>query len=373
MSSSSKPTMVNTILYKKSKDMPVLPAIRSMDPCRMLDGFQSVPEFKGRKDPLKGETWAEAGTDKWMSIVDGYWWTYEKEYVDLNKLFLALKKKEEVAAEPKWKAEEVQKRKEVAVPVASRFDKGKGKSKEVVQSVVEEEFRETCLNCEENKATCVFMDPTTGKKLLCDRALKTVNNHSKGLKAEAKDRNTLAGEELYHKYNLQQLEKLELKLKAVGQVIPKDLLNAMEQGGMHVISKYNYIVCNCAFNMKQLVTRYALGKGHEAKAFLMDVWGGIEVADGTESGNVKTTVFTLILGSTRSSPSKKARVESEIVRKEGQGSKEKEKRVEVEKSVEPEKEPESAPSMVGGTEKGKEKEKEKDMGSEVIEEDTMKE
>ncbi|KIJ46166.1 hypothetical protein M422DRAFT_250202 [Sphaerobolus stellatus SS14] len=229
--------------------------------------------------------------------------------MDLNKLFLSLKKKEDAVAEQKQKAEEAQKRKEVAVPVTSGSGKGKGKSKEVVQdtdseSIIKEEFRETCLNCEENKAICNFMHPTMGKKTSCDRALKTVNGHIKGFKVEAKHRNMLAGGELYHKYNLQQLESIpwahsaimevvkldirlrewELKLKAVGQSVPKDLLNDTQQGHVCIISKHNYIVCNCAFNMKQLVTWYTLGKGHEAKALLMDAQGGIEVANVMESG-----------------------------------------------------------------------------------------
>ncbi|KIJ34033.1 hypothetical protein M422DRAFT_263994, partial [Sphaerobolus stellatus SS14] len=139
-------------------------------------------------------------------------------------------------------------------------------------------------------------------------ALKKVNDHVKGLKAEAKDSNTLAGEELYHKYNFQQLEsfhwahgaflevtkldiglrELELKLKAVGQSVPKELLDDTEQGRVHIISKHNYIARTCASNMKQLAAWYALGKGHEAKALLMDARGGIEVADVTESGKKRS-------------------------------------------------------------------------------------
>ncbi|KIJ27641.1 hypothetical protein M422DRAFT_271181 [Sphaerobolus stellatus SS14] len=293
-----------------------------------------------------------------LSIVAGYWWAYNKECADLNKLFLLLKKKEDAAAKQKRKVEEVQKRKEVAVPVTSGSGKGKGKSKEVVQdtdleSVVKEEFRETCLNCEENKAICIFMHPTAGKKMSCDRcvhrkvnctfrklyewvmhgALKMVNGHIKGLKTEAEDRNMLAGEELYHKYNLQQLEslcwahsafmevvkldiglrELELKLKAVGQSVPEDLLDDTEQGCVCIISKHNYIVCNCAFNMKQLAAQYALGKRHEAKALLMYAQGGIEVADVTESRKKRSRDDK----DAGPGSSKKARVEDEVVRKEG--------------------------------------------------------
>ncbi|KIJ50804.1 hypothetical protein M422DRAFT_244750 [Sphaerobolus stellatus SS14] len=163
MSSSSKPTTANAVLYKKSKDVPILPLIRLTDLRRMLDGVQAMPEFKHRKDPSKGETWAEADIDEQTLI----------EYVDLNRLLLALKKKEEAVAEQKRKVDEAQKRKEVVVPVALGSGNGKGKSKEVVQDMdseceVEEEFRETCLNCEENKAICVFTHPSTGKKSSCD-------------------------------------------------------------------------------------------------------------------------------------------------------------------------------------------------------------
>ncbi|KIJ47453.1 hypothetical protein M422DRAFT_248863 [Sphaerobolus stellatus SS14] len=400
MSSSSKPTVANTVLYKKSKDMPILPPIRLTDARRMLNGFQGVPKFKGQKDPSRGETWAEADTDEQSSIIAGYWRAYDKNYADLNKLFLSLKKKEDAVAELKWKAEEAQKKKEVFVPVASGSGKGKGKSKELVldadsESGVEEEFRETCLNCDENKVKCVFTHPTTSKKSLCDRcvrqkvnctyrspykwvlhgALKTVNGHVESLKMKAEDRNTLAGEELYHKYNLQQLEslcwvhsvflevglrELELKLKAIGQLVPEDLFDDAEQGHVQIISKHNYIACNCAFNMKQLAAWDVLGKGHEAKAFLMDAQGGIEVADITESGKKRSRDDKDV----GAGSSKKARVEDEVVRKEGQGSGEKEKEVEVEKEME------SAPNMIGGLEKGKEKE---DTGSKITDENTMKE
>ncbi|KIJ29877.1 hypothetical protein M422DRAFT_268660 [Sphaerobolus stellatus SS14] len=399
--------MANTILYKKSKDVPILTPIKSTDARRMLEGFQAVPKFKGCKDPSRGETWAEADTDKQSSIVAGYWRAYNKDYMDLNKLFLLLKKKEDAAAELKRKADEAQK-KEVVGPVASGSGKGKGKSKVLVldsdsESGVEEEFRETCLNCEENKVKCIFTYPTTGKKSSCDRcvrckvnctyrspyewalhgALQTVNGHVETLKMEAEDRNQLAREELYHKYNLQQLEslrwahsaflevarldiglrELELKLKANGQSVPEDLFDDAEQGCVRIISKHNYITCNCTFNMKQLAARYVLGKGHEAKALLMDARGGIEVADITESGKKRSREDK----DAGAGSSKKARVESEVVRKEGQDSREKEKRVEVEKEVEKEVGPDPEPAM----EKGKGKEKE--TGPKENEEDTMKE
>ncbi|KIJ30598.1 hypothetical protein M422DRAFT_267847 [Sphaerobolus stellatus SS14] len=388
MSSSSKPTTANAVLYKKSKDVPILPPVHSTNARRTLSGFQAVPEFKGRKDPSRGETWAEADTDERKSIVAGYWRAYDKDYAELNNLFLLLKKKEEAAAEQKRKAEE--KKKEAVVPVASGSGKGKGKSKETVldidsESEVEGEFRETCLNCEENKTPCIFTYPTVGKKTSCDRCVrrKKVNNHVEGLKAEAEDSNTLAGEELYHKYNPQQLEslrwahgaflevtkldiglrELELKLKVVGQSVPEELLDDTEQGRVRIISKHNYIARTCASNMKQLATRYALGKGHEAKALLMDAWGGIEVADATESGKKRSRDGK----DAGPGSSKKARVEEVAVRKEGQGSGEQEEGVAVEKETE------SAPDIVGGLEKGKEKEKEKDTESEVIDENTMKE
>ncbi|KIJ40468.1 hypothetical protein M422DRAFT_256725 [Sphaerobolus stellatus SS14] len=392
MSSSSKPTTANAVLYKKSKDVPILPLVHSTDARRTLSGFQAVPEFKGRKDPSRGETWADANTDERISIVAGYWRAYDKDYAELNKLFLSLKKKEEAAAEQKQKAEE--KKKEAVVPVASGSGKGKGKSKETVldidsESEVEGEFRETCLNCEENKTPCIFTYPTAGKKSSCNRcwaiheALKKVNDHIEGLKAEAEDSNMLAGEELYHKYNLQQLEslrwahgaflevtkldiglrELELKLKAVGQSVPEELLDDTEQGRVRIISKHNYIARTCASNMKQLAARYALGKGHEAKALLMDARGGIEVADVTESGKKRSRDGK----DAGPGSSKKARVEEVAVRKEGQGSGEQEEEVAVEKETE------SAPDIVGGLEKEKEKEKEKDTGSEIIDENTMKE
>ncbi|KIJ24634.1 hypothetical protein M422DRAFT_274536 [Sphaerobolus stellatus SS14] len=295
MSSSSKPTTVNAVLYKKSKDVPILPPVRSTDARRTLAGFQAVPEFKGQKDLSRGETWAEADTDEQTSIVAGYWRAYNKDYADLNTLFLLLKKKEDAAAEQKRKVEE--KRKEVVVPVALGSGKGKGKSKEVVldtdsESVVEEEFRETCLNCEENKVTCVFTHPTTGKKSSCDRcirrkvnctyrspyewamhgALKKVNDHIESLKAEAEDRNTLAGEELYHKYNLQQLESLRWAHSAF-----------LEVAKLYI--RLRELELKFKANARgPLAAQFMLGKGHEAKALLMDAQGGIEVADITESG-----------------------------------------------------------------------------------------
>ncbi|KIJ44780.1 hypothetical protein M422DRAFT_251764 [Sphaerobolus stellatus SS14] len=402
MSSSSKPTTANAVLYKKSKDVPILPPVRTTNTRRTLSGFQAAPEFKGRKDPSRGETWAEADTDERTSIVAGYWCAYDKDYAELNNLFLSLKKKEEAAAEQNWKAEE--KKKEVVMPVAS----GSGKLKVLVldtdsESSVEEEFRETCLNCEENKVKCIFMHPTAGKKSSCDRcvcrkvnctyqspygwalhgALKTVNGHVENLKTEAEDRNTLAGEELYHKYNLQQLEslcwahsaflevarldvglrELELKLKVADQPVPEDLFDDAEQGHVRIISKHNYIARNCAFNMKQLATQYVLGKGHEAKALLMDARGGIEVADITESGKKRSREDK----DAGPGSSKKARVEDEAVRKEGQGSREKEKRIEMEKEVEKEVGPDPIPAVDKG------KGKEQGPGSEENGEDTMKE
>ncbi|KIJ40553.1 hypothetical protein M422DRAFT_256524 [Sphaerobolus stellatus SS14] len=295
-------------------------------------------------------------------IVTGYWQAYDKEYVDLNRLLLALKKKEEVVAEQKRKVDEAQKRKEVVVPVALGSGNRKGKLKEVVQDMdseceVEEEFRETCLNCEENKAIC------NPYKWAMHGALKMINEHIKALKAEAKEWNTLAGEELYHKYNLQQLEihfwahsafleagrldiglcELELKFKVVSQSVSEDRVNDTEQGHVHIISKHNFVVCHCTFNMKQLAAWYALGKGYEAKAFLMDARGGIEVADITESGK-KRSRDDKDVGSRFS---KKAKVEGDTVRKEAGFRRE-------------------GKGSGGGSEKEKGKEKEIDTGSKTI-------
>ncbi|KIJ23233.1 hypothetical protein M422DRAFT_276233 [Sphaerobolus stellatus SS14] len=342
---------------------------------RTLSGFQAVPEFKGRKDPSRGETWAEADTDERTLIVAGYWRAYDKDYAELNNLFLLLRKKEEAAAEQKQKAEE--KKKEAVVPVASGSGKEKGKSKETVLDIdseseaeAEGEFRETCLNCEENKTPSIFTYPTVGKKSSCDRCVrrKKVNDHVEGLKAEAEDSNTLAGEEFLrwaHGAFLEVtkldigLRELELKLKAVGQSVPEELLDDTEQGRVRIISKHNYIARTCASNMKQLAARYALGKGHEAKALLMDARGGIEVADVMESGKKRSRDGK----DAGPGSSKKARVEEVAVRKEGQGSGEQEEGVAVEKETE------SAPDIVGGLEKGKEK----DTESEIIDENTMKE
>ncbi|KIJ28263.1 hypothetical protein M422DRAFT_270498 [Sphaerobolus stellatus SS14] len=382
MSSSSKPSTANAVLYERAKDVPLLPSIKSTDTRRTLDGFQAVPEFKGRRDPSKGETWAEADTDERSSIVAGYWRAYDKESADLNKLFLSLKKKEDAAAELKRKSEEAQRK--VVVPVALESGKGKGKSKEIIvenkakclftQSSAEE--KSSCDRCARRKVKCTFRSPY---EWALHGALKTANKHIENLKAEAEDRNLLAGEKLYHRYNLQQMEslrwahgaflevarldvglrELELKLKAAGQAVPEDLFDDLERDRAQVISKHNYIARSCAFNMKQLATRYELGKGHDAKALLMDARRGIEVADVTESGKKRAREDK----DSGSGSSKKARVEEVAVRKEGQGSGEKEKTVEVEKEAE------SDP--IPAVDKGKGKEKES--GPEVNEENTMKE
>ncbi|KIJ27155.1 hypothetical protein M422DRAFT_271704 [Sphaerobolus stellatus SS14] len=188
--------------------------------------------------------------------------------------------------------------KEVAMPVASGSGKGKGKSKEVVQDT---DFG--------NKAICVFTHPTAGKKMSCDRcvrrkvnctfqnpyewamhgALRTVNRHIKGLKAEAEDRNTLAGEELYHKYNLQQLESLHWAHSAFMEVVKLDI-------GLRELELK--LKVQAQLHCTQLHFQYeAVGCLSEKKRSRDDK----DAAPGS---------------------SKKARVEDEVVGKEGQGSRE---------------------------------------------------
>ncbi|KIJ37824.1 hypothetical protein M422DRAFT_259694 [Sphaerobolus stellatus SS14] len=127
-----------------------------------------VPEFKGHKDPTKGDTWAEGDSMECKSIVAGYFCAYDKVYVELNNLLVSLKK-EDVVAEKKQKAEEEQKKKEKEALVASGSGKGKGKAVEEtvvidLDSEVEGKFIETCLNCKKNKITCIFTHPTNSKK-----------------------------------------------------------------------------------------------------------------------------------------------------------------------------------------------------------------
>ncbi|KIJ34035.1 hypothetical protein M422DRAFT_263997 [Sphaerobolus stellatus SS14] len=221
MSSSSKPTTANAVLYKKSKDVPILPPVRLTDARRTLSGFQAVPGFKGQKDPSRGETWAEADTDERTSIVAGYWCAYDKDYVELNNLFLSLKKKEEAAAEQKRKAEE--KKKEAVVPVASGFGKGKGKLKETVldidlESEVEGEFRETCLNCEENKTPCIFMYPTAGNTASIE-GFSPDENMRKTLEVSPIFTVFSSEENIVRKYNFSKVFNADLSIFSLGKTL----------------------------------------------------------------------------------------------------------------------------------------------------------
>ncbi|KIJ29867.1 hypothetical protein M422DRAFT_268645 [Sphaerobolus stellatus SS14] len=238
--SSSKTTTTNTILYKRLKDVPHLSTIKKSDPHRTLSGFKAITEFTKRRDPTKNEEWEGYEKAERKVLVQGYWRAYDQEHNELDVLYLDLVRKE-AAAESKRKSKEVKKKKsKPAAPIASGSGSGKGKEKvvEIIdsESEVDLAFRETCVGCERAKVKCVFMHATNSKKL-------------------------------------QDLS-----------AVPEDLQDGVFQNRSRIIERYNKIALLCGAQMKQLATRYTLGKSCVPQVLLLNRYGNLEFEEDMESG-----------------------------------------------------------------------------------------
>ncbi|KIJ42729.1 hypothetical protein M422DRAFT_254184 [Sphaerobolus stellatus SS14] len=123
--SSSKTTNTNTILYKKSKDVPHLPLVEKSDLRRMLSGFK-----------IGIEDWEGYGKEERKTLLGRYWRAFDKEYAELEALYVSLVR-QEAKAEAKQKSEEEKKKKKnkTVVPVASGSRKDKGKARDVEEVV----------------------------------------------------------------------------------------------------------------------------------------------------------------------------------------------------------------------------------------------
>ncbi|KIJ24276.1 hypothetical protein M422DRAFT_274984 [Sphaerobolus stellatus SS14] len=95
--SSSKTTTANTILYKRSKDVPRLSTVEKSDPCRTLSGFKAISEFTKRQDLTKNEEWEGYEDAEREVLVQGYWCAYDQEHDELDALYLDLVRKEAVS------------------------------------------------------------------------------------------------------------------------------------------------------------------------------------------------------------------------------------------------------------------------------------
>ncbi|KIJ25169.1 hypothetical protein M422DRAFT_273877 [Sphaerobolus stellatus SS14] len=230
VASSSKSVTANSVLYKRSSDMPHFPIVLLSDTHRTLKGFKAVPDFKGHKDPMKTNFWPNNDEEECWSMVAGYWRAYDMESIELRELFTRLKKEEEAEAEKKWRAEEDKRRKMVLTTLGS--EKGKDVSQVIdsgSEDEIEGEFRETCLNCPKNQVTCVFTHPSNSKKktacdrcvcrnvnctywspykVIMERTMKGMGKNLLWLETEADDLNRINAEGMYHKYNLMIMDSL---------------------------------------------------------------------------------------------------------------------------------------------------------------------
>ncbi|KIJ42188.1 hypothetical protein M422DRAFT_254564 [Sphaerobolus stellatus SS14] len=307
---SSKRTTANTVLYKRSKDIPHLPVMLSSDTRRTLKEFKVEPEFKGCRDPTKGDSWPEADDEEHKLIV---------ESLELCELFARLKKEVEVEAEKKRRAEEEKRRKVVLVTLGPRKGKGKGKEidVEVIDSDSEDEidgeFRETCLSSSENQVIYIFTHPTNGKKkMACDRCIRWDGKNLLGLDPEAEDCNCLSTEDMYHQYNLMMLESLLCELQSKLQPndsVPGDLQDVVANGHTWVVTRHNSIAWPCAVNMCQIAAHHNLGKGYIPWVFVLNVFGEVELLGKLEPGKKRSREEQ----EPKAGPSKKTRVEDKVM------------------------------------------------------------
>ncbi|KIJ45331.1 hypothetical protein M422DRAFT_251102 [Sphaerobolus stellatus SS14] len=122
--STPKPPTANSLLYKKSQDVKCLPAVDPTDVRRTLAGFRGIPEFQMRRDLSSFPDWDLYGAEEKNALMKGYWAAYDKEYEDLEELWLGLYRKEKAEAEKRKSEEEKKKKKEKkkaapTLPVAS--------------------------------------------------------------------------------------------------------------------------------------------------------------------------------------------------------------------------------------------------------------
>ncbi|KIJ47010.1 hypothetical protein M422DRAFT_249308 [Sphaerobolus stellatus SS14] len=352
--STTKPPTANSLLYKMAKDVKRLPFVTPTD----------------------------YGAEEKNALMKGYWAVYDKEYEDLEGLWLSLFRKEKAEAE-KWKSEEEKKKKKEkkkktavpTLPVASGSRKSKGKEKEEIEvidsdseSETDMEFRETCIGCKRAKLKCVFNYNSFSKKSACDWELQSVRRAVAAISGNMEVRNQLQAESFYHQYNLQVISRLQWSLNALSTVdgqdirlrtlenqlaeassMPKELQDAMVHGWSHVIEHYN-IVQMCGAQMKSIAVQYRLGKGFGSQFPLLNRYGEMDFSGEVDFGVKRRRPQD---EDTESSPSKKPRMDKGMVPEE----------VETEK--------EKGLKVVPNVDKGKGKEKEP--GSEEDVEETMKE
>ncbi|KIJ40766.1 hypothetical protein M422DRAFT_256179 [Sphaerobolus stellatus SS14] len=303
-----------------------------MDVRRTLASFRAVPEFQLRRDPRPFPNWNQLGVEEREVLMKGYCAAYDKEYKELEEVWLRLSKAEQAEA-AKWKSEEEQKKKEKkkktampTTPVASGSGSGKGKEKVVEindsDSKPDLAFRETCIGCEWAK-----------------RTLKKLHQSLINLDIESENRNHLEAEGLYYKFQQQMLDglhmamdqlmkadELELGLLTlqhryqVDMLVPKNLQDSILDNCGRIIDRYNKIALTYEAQMKRIALKYQLGKAFKTQVMLLDCDG--DVVFETEAGSVAKRGRPED-EDTESGPTKKARLDEGMASEE---IKEKEKR-----------------------------------------------
>ncbi|KIJ27485.1 hypothetical protein M422DRAFT_271342 [Sphaerobolus stellatus SS14] len=320
----------------------------------MLAGFRGIPKFQMRRDPSSFPDWDLYGAEEKNVLMKGYWAAYDKEYEDLEELWLGLYRKEKAEAEKRKSEEEKKKKKEKKKAV---IDSGS-------ESETDTEFRETCIGCEHAKLKCVFNYNSAGKKLdlIVQRELQSVRKAVTAISGNTEVRNRLQAESFYHQYNLQVISGLQWSLNALSNVdgqdiglrtlenqlaeagsVPEELQDAVVHSRSHVIERYNNIAQMCGTQMKSIAVRHRLGKGFGGRIPLLNRYG--EVDSGVKRRRPQDE-------DTESGPSKRPRVDRGTAPEEVEAEKDK------------------GSEVVANVDKGKGKEKEP--GSEEDVEETMK-
>ncbi|KIJ29488.1 hypothetical protein M422DRAFT_269147 [Sphaerobolus stellatus SS14] len=362
----------------------------------MLSGFKVVAGFNTRRDPSRNEEWDGYSVTERTVLVNRYWEVYDKEFKELEELYLALVRKEATEKESQRKSDEKKKKKsKTTTQVALGFGASKGKEKEVEviddsDSNADAEFQEICVGCRCAKVKCIFTHAPNSKKVACDRfvdrktnctyrspqdlimqrELRSLRKSITNIEVKSEVRNCLQAKSFYHQYNLQVISGLQWSLSALSNIdgqdiglrtldnqlpsdllVPEELQDVVEHCRAHVIEWYNNIAQMCGNQMKSISSWYNLGSGFGAQVPLLNRYGKLDLL-GEADSRVKRGREEE--NGAESGPSKRIRIEK--------------KPETVEEGVEEEVGPD--PVLVE-TDKGKGKEKE--VGPEGNGEETMKE
>ncbi|KIJ34523.1 hypothetical protein M422DRAFT_263297 [Sphaerobolus stellatus SS14] len=340
--SSSKNTTSSAILYKKAKDVLRLPTVEKSDSRRMLSGFKVVAGFNTRRDLRRNKEWDGYSEMEWEALVNGYWQVYDKEFKELEELYVGLVRKEAVEKESQRKSDEKKKKNKPAVPVVL------GPETDDSESEPNLAFLETCIGCERAKVHCNFTHPVNGKKVACDRCvhhktnctyrnlndyilqqkLKKIGSTLVNLDIEAGNRNRLEAEGLYYKYHQQMLDglhwsmeqlmkcdKLDLRLQTLEHCyqddtsVPDDLQDGIFRSHDQVIDRYNKVATVCGAQMRRISLRYKLGKAFVTQVMLLDRYGDVVFEEDVEPGPSKRAREE---DDAEPGPSKRVRVEEHL-------------------------------------------------------------